>query len=135
MNLSAVGIRLCISTTSTPPIRGRGVGASHANPSTPIQLKEFLDHESNGLQHNIDALAARVTDLEETLVDDLRKEFNEAIDSQKLDLQVKMEDAVEQRLADVEEIVKQDVRSALENGKTTFNFEFGWADTQSQRGR
>ncbi|KEQ75069.1 hypothetical protein M436DRAFT_80511 [Aureobasidium namibiae CBS 147.97] len=87
------------------------------------QLKESLDHESNGLQHNIDTLAARVTDLEEGLADDLRKEFNEAIGSQKLDLQVKIEDAVEQRLADVEEIVKQDVRNALENGKTTFNFD------------
>lgn len=46
-----------------------------------------------------------------------------------------MEEEVEQRLADAVEVVKKDVRNALENGKTTFNFDYGWAETQSQRAK
>lgn len=77
-------------------------------------------------------LEVRVADLENDLGNNLRKEFNDAIEDQKLDLQVKMEDAVEQRLADAEEFVKQDVRIALENSKTNFSFDFGWAEAESQ---
>ena len=94
----------------------------------PSQLKTALDLESTGLQFNIDVLAARVTDLENDLGNDMRKEFNEAIEAQKLDLQVKADDAIEQRLADAEEVVKRDFRIALEHARCSFKIKFGWPE-------
>jgi hypothetical protein len=64
-------------------------------------------------------------DLESELCTDLRKEFCEAIDAKGLDLQVKLEEFCDSRLEDVEEVVKQDVRIALEHGR--FSVDFGWA--------
>jgi hypothetical protein len=64
-------------------------------------------------------------DLESELCTDLRKEFCETIDAKGLDLQVKLEEFCDNRLEDVEGVVKQDVRIALEHGR--FSVDFGWA--------
>lgn len=80
---------------------------------------QYLEYDR--LESNIDALATRVTSLNNNLGNDLRRNFNEAIEKQKLDLQ-----------AEMKEVVKQDVREALENGKVKFEFDFGSAETGSQ---
>jgi hypothetical protein len=64
-------------------------------------------------------------DLESELADDLRKEFSDSIDAKGLELQVKLEDFCDNRLEDVEEVVKQDVKIELQNTECRFNV-VGW---------
>lgn len=89
-----------------------------------FQIKKELELETFSLNFLIEDLNSRVCDLENDLQDDLRKEFEEAIETKGSDLQVKLEDFIENKLEDVEEIVKQDVRIALGNAKYDFSIEF-----------
>jgi hypothetical protein len=88
------------------------------------QLKHELELETFSLNFLIEDLNTRVSDLENDLQDDLRKEFEEGIEIKGSDLQVKLEDFIENKLEDVEEVVKQDVRIALGNAKYDFSIEF-----------
>jgi hypothetical protein len=88
------------------------------------QIKHELELETFSLNFLIEDLNTRMTDLENDLQDDLRKEFEEGIETKGSDLQVKLEDFIENKLEDVEEIVKQDVRIALGNAKYHFSIEF-----------
>ncbi|KAI4757273.1 hypothetical protein E4T52_10876 [Aureobasidium sp. EXF-3400] len=88
------------------------------------EIKKELELETFSLNFLIEDLNSRVCDLENDLQDDLRKEFEEAIETKGSDLQVKLEDFIENKLEDVEEIVKQDVRIALGNAKYDFSIEF-----------
>jgi hypothetical protein len=63
-------------------------------------------------------------DLEYELQDNLREEFIEGIDKKGMDLQIKLEEFIERRLEDVEEVVKQDLSNVLENG--TCSIQLGW---------
>ncbi|KAI4732393.1 hypothetical protein E4T50_17028 [Aureobasidium sp. EXF-12298] len=88
------------------------------------EIKHELELETFSLNFLIEDLNSRVCDLENDLQDDLRKEFEEAIETKGSDLQVKLEDFIENKLEDVEEIVKQDVRIALGNAKYDFSIDF-----------
>jgi hypothetical protein len=63
-------------------------------------------------------------DLEYELQDNLREEFIEGIHKKGMDLQIKLEEFIERRLEDVEEVVKQDLSNVLENG--TCSIQLGW---------
>jgi hypothetical protein len=63
-------------------------------------------------------------DLEYEHQDNLREEFIEGIDKKGMDLQIKLEEFIERKLEDVEEVVKQDLSNVLENG--TCSIQLGW---------
>ncbi|KAI4836181.1 hypothetical protein E4T44_08402 [Aureobasidium sp. EXF-8845] len=90
------------------------------------QLRETLDLESSSLHHHIGNLNSQMDDLEYELQDNLREEFTEGIDKKGMDLQIKLEEFIERRLEDVEEVVKQDLSNALENG--TCSIQLGWTE-------
>lgn len=60
--------------------------------------------------------------------DELQQEFKEDIDTQKLDLQVKLEEFIDDRLENVEEAVKHDVRVAFENASYKVDVDLGWLE-------
>ncbi|KAH0376808.1 hypothetical protein KCU92_g9597, partial [Aureobasidium melanogenum] len=95
---------------------------------TDKQIRHELEVECFGLQSAVENLESRVDDLESCLQDDLRQEFKEDIDAKASDLQVKLEEFIERRLEDVEEVVKHDVRMAFENASCKFKIDLGWSE-------
>ncbi|KAH0022791.1 hypothetical protein KCU78_g5656, partial [Aureobasidium melanogenum] len=95
---------------------------------TDKQIRQELESECFGLQSAVGNLESRVDDLESGLQDDLRQEFKEDVDAKALDLQVKLEEFIEHRLEDVEEVVKHDVRMAFENASCKFKIDLGWSE-------
>jgi hypothetical protein len=85
-----------------------------------------LDLNTTSLEFLVEELNSRIVDLESDLCDDLRKEFNDSIDEKGSELQIKLEEFCEERLAEVEEIVTHDVRIAFENASCKINLE--WVD-------
>ncbi|KAG9650869.1 hypothetical protein KCU64_g8914, partial [Aureobasidium melanogenum] len=92
------------------------------------QIRQELEIECFGLQSAVENIESRVDDLESGLQDDLRQEFEEHVNAKTLDLQVKLEEFIEHRLEDVEEVVKHDVRMALENASCKFKIDLGWSE-------
>ncbi|KAH0203598.1 hypothetical protein KCU99_g3563, partial [Aureobasidium melanogenum] len=95
---------------------------------TDKQIRQELESECFGLQSAVENLESRVDDLESCLQDDLRQDFKEDIDAKASDLQVKLEEFIERRLEDVEEVVKHDVRMAFENASCKFKIDLGWSE-------
>ncbi|KAH0027026.1 hypothetical protein KCU78_g4141, partial [Aureobasidium melanogenum] len=95
---------------------------------TDKQIRHELEIECFGLQSAVENLESRVDDLEDGLQDDLRQEFKENIDAKALDLQARLEEFIEHRLEDVEEVVKHDVRMAFENASCKFKIDLGWSE-------
>lgn len=85
-----------------------------------------LEEECNGFQEAIDGLESRVDDLEN--VDDVEDDLKQCLDEKGLEIQIKLEEFIEQRLENVEETVKQDVRYAMENASYNFKMDLGWVD-------
>ncbi|KAH0371334.1 hypothetical protein KCU65_g2048, partial [Aureobasidium melanogenum] len=88
--------------------------------NTNKQIRQELELECFGLQSAVENLESRH--------DDLGQEFKEDIDAKALDLQVKLEEFIEHRLEDVEEVVKHDVRMAFENASCKFKIDLGWSE-------
>ncbi|KAG9907932.1 hypothetical protein KCU98_g3977, partial [Aureobasidium melanogenum] len=95
---------------------------------TDKQIRHELETECFGLQSAVENLESRVDGLESGLQDGLRQEFKENIDAKALNLQVKLEEFIEHRLEDVEEVVKHDVRMAFENASCKFKIDLGWSE-------
>lgn len=93
-----------------------------------LQIRHELETECCRLQYTAENLESRIDDLESGLGEDLRQEFKETIDAKALDLQVKLEEFIEHRLEDVEEVVKHDVRMAFENASCKFKIDLGWSE-------
>jgi len=85
------------------------------------RIKEKLDVECSGLEHAVTELESRLDDLENDLKDNLRNDLS-------LELQIKLEDFIEFRLEDVEEVVKNDLRMAIENATYNFKMELNWPE-------
>ncbi|THY29738.1 hypothetical protein D6D01_03469 [Aureobasidium pullulans] len=85
------------------------------------RIKRTLDVECSGLEHAVTELESRVEDIENDFRDDLRQELS-------LELQTKLEEFIEFRLEDVEEVVKHDVRMAMENASYNFKMDLGWVE-------
>ncbi|TIA28145.1 hypothetical protein D6C78_10876 [Aureobasidium pullulans] len=85
------------------------------------RIKEKLDVECSGLEHAVTELESRLDDLENDLKDNLRNDLS-------LELLIKLEDFIEFRLEDVEEVVKNDLRIATENATYNFKMELNWPE-------
>ncbi|KAG9683830.1 hypothetical protein KCU95_g5124, partial [Aureobasidium melanogenum] len=88
--------------------------------NTNKQIRQELDLECSGLKTAVEILNTRH--------DELQQEFKEDIDTQKLDLQVKLEEFIDDRLENVEEAVKHDVRVAFENASYKVDVDLGWLE-------
>ncbi|KAI5203376.1 hypothetical protein E4T39_04153 [Aureobasidium subglaciale] len=84
------------------------------------QLKQLLDVEVDSLQYSLDGLESRIVEH--------RQECDDNLDEKAMGLQIKLEDYIDQRLDDVEEVVKHDVRMAVENGAYTVNVRPSWLE-------
>ncbi|THX80378.1 hypothetical protein D6D04_04630 [Aureobasidium pullulans] len=85
------------------------------------RIKEKLDVECSGLEHAVTELESRLDDLENDLKDSLRNDLS-------LELLIKLEDFIEFRLENVEEVVKNDLRMATENATYNFKMELNWPE-------
>ncbi|KAI4723162.1 hypothetical protein E4T48_00362 [Aureobasidium sp. EXF-10727] len=92
------------------------------------QIRKELETECYGLDCAVEMLGSRMDDLENDLQNDLRQEFAEGLEAKALDLQVKLEEFIEHRLEDIEEVVKHDVRMAFENSSCNLKLDLGWAE-------
>ncbi|KAI5252257.1 hypothetical protein E4T42_03622 [Aureobasidium subglaciale] len=84
------------------------------------QLKQQLDLDVVALQDSLDEVGTRV--------DCNRQECHENLDEEATLLQIKLEEHIDQRLADVEESVKQDVRMAVEDATYTVTVQPSWGE-------